>query len=72
MTASGRNLIEGEVNRNERSPRWGVATIEVAGPGRAKRTLKTIQRDKRANKRNCTERYREDSEDSKEFSIERC
>ena len=41
-------------------------------PGRAKRTLKTIQRKKRANKRNCAEMHREDSEDSKEFSIERC
>ena len=41
-------------------------------PGRAKRTLKTIQRNKRANKRNCAEMHREDSEDSKEFSIERC
>ena len=41
-------------------------------PGRAKRTLKTIQRNKRANKgtvQRCTD---EDSEDSKEFSIERC
>jgi len=30
MTASGRNFIESEVNRNERAPRWGVATIEAA------------------------------------------
>ena len=30
MTDSVRNFIIFEVNRNERSPRWGVATIEVA------------------------------------------
>ena len=38
-TASGRNFVGGEVNRNERAPQWGVATIEVAeqefeSPGR--------------------------------------
>ena len=30
MTASGGNFISCELNRNERSPQWGVATIEVA------------------------------------------
>ena len=30
MTASGRNLINPEVNRNERAPQCGVATIEIA------------------------------------------
>ena len=30
-TAGGRSLVGGEVNRNERSPQCGVATIEVAG-----------------------------------------
>ena len=30
MTDSVRNFIIGEVNRNERAPQWGVATIEVA------------------------------------------
>jgi hypothetical protein len=30
MTASGGNLIGCEVNRNERAPQWGVATIEIA------------------------------------------
>ena len=29
-TASGRNTERAEVNRNERSARWVVATIEVA------------------------------------------
>ena len=29
-TAGGRNIAGGEINRNERSPRWGVAKIEVA------------------------------------------
>jgi len=30
MTAGGGNLIRGEVHRNERAPRWGVAKIEEA------------------------------------------
>ena len=30
MTSGGGNLIRGEVNRNERAPQCGVATIEVA------------------------------------------
>ena len=33
MTASGRNLISGSLMRNERAPRWGVATIEHAEQG---------------------------------------
>ena len=31
MTAGGGSLIGSEINRNERSPQCGVATIEVAG-----------------------------------------
>ena len=31
MTAGGGNIIRGEINRNERAPQCGVATIEVAG-----------------------------------------
>ena len=31
MTSGGGYLISGEINRNERSARWAVATIEVAG-----------------------------------------
>ena len=30
MTAGDRNFIRGEVHRNERAPRWGVAKIEEA------------------------------------------
>ncbi len=29
-TASGRSIVGGEVNRNERAPQCGAATIEVA------------------------------------------
>ena len=31
MTASGGNLIDSEINRNEQSAQWAVAMIEVAG-----------------------------------------
>ena len=30
-TASGGNFVRGELNRNERSVRWTVAKIEIAG-----------------------------------------
>ncbi|MDO5327561.1 MAG: hypothetical protein Q4G00_12675, partial [Clostridia bacterium] len=30
IPASGRNRIGGEIKRNEQSPLWGVATIELA------------------------------------------
>ncbi|MDO5327154.1 MAG: hypothetical protein Q4G00_10600, partial [Clostridia bacterium] len=30
IPASGRNRIDGEIKRNEQSPLWGVATIELA------------------------------------------
>ena len=33
MTVSDRNLIDTEVNRNERAPQCGAATIEVAEEG---------------------------------------
>ena len=39
MTASGGNLIGSEVNRNERSVQWTVATIEVAGYLESRRFL---------------------------------
>ena len=66
MTSSGGNFISGEINRNERSPRWGVATIEVA----------ENRVESAANLENDTEERNAQkgkiSEDSKEFSIERC
>ena len=34
MTAGDRNFIRGEVHRNERAPRWGVAKIEEAEKNR--------------------------------------
>ena len=34
MTACGGNLIGGEIKRNEQSPLWRVATIEVAELGK--------------------------------------
>ena len=41
-------------------------------PRKSEANLENDTENKRANKRNCAEMHREDSEDSKEFSIERC
>ena len=65
MTSGGGNLISGEVNRNERSPRWGVATIEVAEAETSEANLENDTEER-------TRKKEEDSEDSKEFSIARC
>ena len=45
---------------------------ESGSPRKSEANLENDTERETRKQRNCTERYREDSEDSKEFSIERC